>query len=155
MSIGGFLGQQVDFANTRLGRGGSVSARMVVRPTDHVNLDLVSVAEWLNVPGPAGRDERLFTAQIQRLKGTYNFDRRTFLRLIGQWVQTKRTPSLYRAAVPRRSGQLQGSALLGFRLNWQSALFLGYGDTRALDEREDLARTDRQIFVKLSYALQR
>jgi len=40
-------------------------------------------------------------------------------------------------------------------LNWQTALFVGYGDERALDERERLARTERQFFVKLSYAFQR
>ncbi len=48
-----------------------------------------------------------------------------------------------------------GSALLSYRLNWQTALFLGYGDERALDPARRLRQTERQLFVKLSYALQR
>jgi hypothetical protein len=103
---------------------------------------------------PAG-GARLFTAQVQRLKGTYNFSGRTFLRLIGQYVSTRRDPSLYVVDVPRRSAGFSGSALFSYRLNWQTALFVGYGDERALDERGDLARTERQLFVKVSYAFQR
>ena len=33
-------------------------------------------------------------------------------------------------------------------------LFLGYGDNRELDEREDWRPSGRQLFVKLSYAFQ-
>jgi hypothetical protein len=44
--------------------------------------------------------------------------------------------------------------LFAYKLNWQSVLFLGYGDNRALDENEDLQRAGRQIFLKLSYAFQ-
>jgi len=92
---------------------------------------------------------------VQRLKATYNFDARTFLRLIGQYVSTRRDPSLYLVSVPGHSAGFSGSALFSYRVNWQTALFLGYGDERALDEREQLARTERQLFVKLSYAFQR
>jgi hypothetical protein len=99
---------------------------------------------------------RLFTAQVQRLKATYNFNPRVFLRVIGQYVSTRRDPSLYVVEVPRRNGDFSGSALFSYRLNWQTALFVGYGDERALDERQHhLARTERQLFVKLSYAFQR
>ncbi|HET8647408.1 MAG TPA: hypothetical protein VFO85_18060, partial [Vicinamibacteria bacterium] len=68
---------------------------------------------------------------------------------------TRRDPDLFTLAVPRRSADFSGSALFSYRLNWQTALFLGYGDERALDERETLRRTSRQLFAKVSYALQR
>ena len=106
-------------------------------------------------PAALAGGARLFTAQVQRLKATYNFNARVFLRVIGQYVSTRRDPSLYVFEVPRRSGDFSGSALFSYRLNWQTALFVGYGDERALDERERLARTERQLFVKLSYAFQR
>jgi len=41
------------------------------------------------------------------------------------------------------------------KVNWQTALYLGYGDERALDEGDDLRRTSRQLFAKVSYAFQR
>ena len=151
----GFLGQAVDLVNVRVGRGGSVTAFATVRPTDHLTLDANGAVSWLDVDREPGRRARLFTARVQRLKATYNFDARTFLRLIGQYVSTRRDPSLYLVSVPGHSAGFSGSALFSYRVNWQTALFLGYGDERALDEREQLARTERQLFVKLSYAFQR
>ena len=40
-------------------------------------------------------------------------------------------------------------------VNWQSVLFLGYGDDRELSAERRLERVDRQVFVKLSHAFQR
>jgi hypothetical protein len=157
----GFAGQDVDVLNVRVGRGFRVTAFATVRPTDHLTLDANSAVSWLNVDRGAASSvaltggARLFTAQVQRLKATYNFGPRAFLRVIGQYVSTRRDPSLYGVEVPRRSGDFSGSALFSYRLNWQTALFVGYGDERALDARERLARTERQLFVKLSYAFQR
>ena len=54
-----------------------------------------------------------------------------------------------------KSGDFSGSALFAYKLNWQSVLFLGYGDDRVLDERSHLQQTGRQLFVKVSYAFQR
>ena len=48
-----------------------------------------------------------------------------------------------------------GSALLAYKINWQSVLFLGYGDDRELSAERRLERVDRQVFVKLSHAFQR
>jgi hypothetical protein len=157
----GLAGQDVDVFNVRVGRGFSVNAFATVRPTDHLTLDANGAISWLNVEASLGSPTaltaraRLFTAQVQRLKATYNFSPRAFLRLIGQHLSTRRDPTLYVVQVPQRSGLFSGSALFSYRLNWQTALFVGYGDERALDDRQRLARTERQFFVKLSYAFQR
>ena len=156
LSLSGFVGQEIDFANNRRGHGADVALQGTVRPTNHLELRLRSSRRWLNVRAPdTGRSERLFTAQVQRLRATYNFTARSFLRLIGQWVETNRDPSLFTSEVARRSGRFSGSALFAYKLNWQTVLFAGYGDNRALTETEDLAREDRQLFLKLSYAFQR
>jgi len=159
IGLSGLAGEEVDVVNVRVGRGFSVTAFATVRPTDHLTLDANGAVSWLNVDRPASPatagGNRLFTAQVQRLKATYNFNPKMFLRLIGQYVSARRDPTLYVIDVPRRSGDFSGSALFSYRLNWQTALFVGYGDERSLDEREHLARTERQLFVKLSYAFQR
>jgi hypothetical protein len=41
-----------------------------------------------------------------------------------------------------------------YRLNWQTVLSAGYGDDRVLNERAELLRADRTLFVKVSYAFQ-
>ncbi|HEU5249505.1 MAG TPA: DUF5916 domain-containing protein, partial [Thermoanaerobaculia bacterium] len=131
VGINGFLGDQVDFANSRPGKGGSVTAFATVRPTDHLEFRFDGSRQWLDVETPAA-DGRLFTATVARLRTQYTFNARAFLRVIGQWVETERDPSLYTFEVSRRDGDFSGSVLLAYKLNWQSVLFLGYGDNRAL-----------------------
>jgi hypothetical protein len=152
IGLNGFVGEDIDIANIRVGHGASVTGYATVRPTDHLALDANSAVSWLNVDTNSGARSRLFTAQVQRLKATYNFSPRAFLRLIGQYVSTRRDPTLYTVSVPARDGGFSGSALFSFRLNWQTALFLGYGDDRSLTEVGALVRSDRQFFLKLSYA---
>jgi hypothetical protein len=154
IGVNGFIGEDIDIANVRVGHGASVTAYATVRPTDHLALDANSALSWLNVDAEPGRRLRLFTAQVQRVKATYNFSGRMFLRLIGQYVSNHRDPTLYTVSVPARDGGFSGSALFSYRLNWQTAVFLGYGDDRTLTEVGNLVRADRQFFVKLSYAFQ-
>ncbi len=154
IKLDGSLGEQIDFVNGRTGWGGDVTLQTVARPTDHLALQFDGERQWLDVSSDSGRRGRLFTATVARLKATYVFSTRSFLRAIGQYVETRHDPSLYRSPVPRREGSFQGSALIGYRLNWQSVVFLGYGDDRTLQESGDLARGDRQFFLKMSYAIQ-
>jgi hypothetical protein len=156
IGVNGLIGQDIDFFNARVGSGGNLTGFATLRPTDHLTLDLNSAVQWLNVDDGARSGARLFTAQVQRIKATYNFSPRLFVRLIGQYVNTRRDPTLYRFPVPKRSSELSSSGLLSYRLNWQTALFVGYGDDRERRPlEEDLVRTGRQFFVKLSYAFQR
>jgi len=46
-------------------------------------------------------------------------------------------------------------ALVAYKINWQSVLFAGYGDTRELSDRHQIEPSSRQFFVKVSYAVQR
>ena len=110
---------------------------------------------YLDVDTEDGRSGRLFTATVARLRTQYTFNARAFVRAIGQYVSTKRDPSLYTFEVDSKEGDFSGSILLAYKLNWQSVLYVGYGDTRTLDESGALARADRQFFLKVSYAFQR
>jgi len=88
---------------------------------------------------------------VQRLKATYNASSRAFLRLVGQHTSSRR----YAGTSVRKDAGFSGSALLSYRINWQTALFLGYGDERALGDEDRLERTGRQLFAKVSYSFQR
>ena len=70
-------------------------------------------------------------------------------------MDERRDPDLYLEPVSERSGFFSGSALLAYRLNWQTALFAGYGDDREELPSGRLAPAGRQFFAKLSYAFQR
>lgn len=161
IALEGYWGQEIDYAGERNGHGGGVALSSVVRPTDHLALDLRGELRWLDVPPATGAPEapevRLFTAYFSRLKATYTFSARSFLRLVGQYVGATYDPSLYPdpSAVPRKEGSFSASALLAYKLNWQSVVYLGYGDARTLDETGGLPPENRQLFLKLSYAFQR
>lgn len=154
IGINGLLGEEVDYANARIGRGGEVGLDATVRPTDHLEATVHADLQWLDVTNEAGLRGRLFTAFVGRLKATYNFSARTSLRLIGQWVGTDRNPELYTFPVPERDGEWAGSALFAYRLNWQTVFFLGYDDNRVLDGARSLQPQGRQLFLKVSYAFQ-
>ncbi|MFN2384860.1 MAG: hypothetical protein ABR576_00975, partial [Thermoanaerobaculia bacterium] len=149
------VGEEIDFANGRVGDGVRLSTTLTIKPTDHLALELIGNRSWLDVQDAAsGREGRLFTASVARLKATYIFTARALLRLIGQYVETERDPGLYRAAVSAKSGGFDGSALFSYKLNWQTVLFVGYQDNRVLLADDELARSGRQFFLKISYAFQ-
>lgn len=152
--VDGNIGREYDFENGRVGDGLRLSSAVTVKPTDHLALEFIGNHQTLDVDGDDGRHGRLFRAQTARLKATYTFTARALLRLIGQWVETERDPSLYRFDVERKDGGFDGSALFAYKLNWQTVLFVGYGDNRALAGNGDLAATGRQFFLKISYAFQ-
>ena len=150
----GNVGEQPDVSNARVGTGATVAVATLVRPFDHLGLDVRLERQWLDETVD-GRSGRLFTASVARVKATYVFDARMLVRVIGQYVETRRDPSLWKDPVARRDGEFAGSALFSYKLDWQTVLFAGYGDDRTLDEDGRLRRSGRQFFLKVSYAFQR
>jgi hypothetical protein len=78
-----------------------------------------------------------------------------FVRVIGQYVSTSSDPALYAEPTDARSGTFSGSFLFAYKINWQSVFYAGYGDDRDLSPLHRLVPSDRQAFVKVSYAFQR
>ena len=152
ITLQGRVGDLIDFENGRVGKGTNVSLAATVRPFVHLTLSPAVTREWLDLdPGHS----RLYTALIGRLKAVYVVDSRSFIRAIGQFITTERDPGLYLFPVLRRDGDFLGSVLYGYRLNWQTVLFVGYGDNGLINESDTFVRTDRSLFLKVSYAWQR
>ena len=156
LSVDCSFGEDVDFANARTGHGVSVVAGGTVRPGNHLELRASLQGRTLNVNDPALGSGRLFTAQVERLRATWTFSSRAFMRLIGQYQQTRRDPSLYTFGVNAKSANASGSALLAYKLNWQTVFYLGYGDQHDYSSGSDnLEPMSQQFFAKASYAIQR
>jgi hypothetical protein len=151
----GFFGQDVDIDNVRLGRGGMINANASVSATDHLVFDLIANSSWLHVNDPAGIGRPLFNARVERIRANYTFTSRCFVRLIGQYQSTDRNTALYLLPTTAHDGTFNGSLLLAYKINWQSVMFVGYGDDRELTEQRRLVPSDHQVFVKVSYAFQK
>ncbi|HEX5043017.1 MAG TPA: DUF5916 domain-containing protein [Candidatus Polarisedimenticolaceae bacterium] len=148
IQLDGAAGEEIDFATGRTGHGLRANLLASFRPGNHLELQTVLNRQYLDVPlTPEAAESRLFTATVARLRGTYTFNRRAFLRLIVQDVDNEHVEEGHVHA-------LQGSALFSYKLNWQSVLFLGYGDDRIEDTFENLQPARRSVFLKLSYAFQ-
>jgi hypothetical protein len=143
-------GQSIDFSNARVGNGSDVRFFGTFRPIDKLTLDVTGERQWLDADGG-----RVFTATVERVRALYSFSSRSIVRVIGQYVKTDRDPALYGFPVPRHSGSFLGSVLYSYKVNWQTVLFVGYGDDRTLTANNDLLRADRSVFLKVSYAYQR
>lgn len=152
----GWIGQQVDFANNRLGRGASVNINATLRPMNHLELSLSTGYRWLRVTPPALRAARLFTAQAEQLRATYTFNQKMFLRAILQNLRVNQNQSLYDTAVDQHGGSLATQVLFAYKVNWQTVLYAGYGDLRDVTgDTGQFVKTSRQVFTKVSYAFQR
>jgi hypothetical protein len=148
----GWVGQDVDYANNRLGNGANLSMFATVRPTEHLELALNASERWLT---PRGSGHRLFTSQAEQLRATYTFNAKMFLRAIVQNSHTNRNRDIYTFDVDPHGGSLASQLLFAYKLNWQTVMYLGYSDLRdILSERNDFAVAGRQFFLKLSYAFQ-
>jgi len=146
----GWVGDDVDFDNKRLGRGASVNTNFTIRPSNHLQVNLTSGIRWLNITG-----DRLFTAQVERLKATYTFNPRMFLRAIVQNERTNRDVPLSGFG-PHFEGGLASQLLFAYKLNWQTVFYVGYGDlSEVTAEQGEFERSNRQFFAKISYAFQR
>jgi hypothetical protein len=155
IGVDGNFGTDVDFTNVRRGHGGSLDVVATVNATNHLVFDAIANTSWLHVDDAVGVDRSLFTARVERLRANYTFTARSFVRVIGQYVSTDRDPSLYTAPQPAHDGSFSGSVLFAYKINWQSVMFVGYGDERTLDDQRRLEQADRSVFVKVSYAFQR
>lgn len=151
LELTGWVGEEIDFANSRPGDGARIAFNATIRPTDHLELVANTEWRWLDVE----QGQRLFDAEVERLKATYTFNSRSYLRVIGQHVRTDRNPELYDFPVEAHSGNLDFSALFAYKLNWQTVFFIGYGDQSALTEAEEFEPSSRSAFLKVSYAFQR
>jgi hypothetical protein len=160
VSTDGSYGKEVDFVRARSSHGGTVNLNSTLRPSDHIQIDLLASRRWFDVED-GGDEPRLFTAQVQRIKAVYTFNRRSFVRLIGQRETNRRDPALFFApdppdpAFPAKLENIDWSALFAYKLNWQSVLYFGYSDASEYSTTTtDMEHAGRSIFLKVSYAFQ-
>jgi hypothetical protein len=136
-------GDELDIENSRLGTGTTVALLATVSATDRLQAELSAERHWLDVPEGA-RTVRAFLATVSRAKLTYAVTPRSFSRFIGEWEALD-----LNAAGGSDDSNFSGSVLYGYRLNWQSVLYVGYGNEPALETNLDRQQV---LFVKMAYA---
>src|SRR5207249_11790239 len=108
------IGGDVDFENARPATGSTINLNLTLHPTNHLAVDLLRNRRRLYV-----LDQRLLTARVSRVKSTYTFTPRLFVRATAQYVSTDRDPGLFLSRVAATSCAFSRSAMLACKLNRQ------------------------------------
>ncbi|HEX9669876.1 MAG TPA: DUF5916 domain-containing protein [Thermoanaerobaculia bacterium] len=153
MTIDSSIGDTVDFANTRAAEQVFVKPSFRFDVGKHLRLQLAHNWQRLDV-----EDGELFTANISDLRLTWQFNVRTFVRLVTQYRDVERNAPLYLERVDPESRHLFNQLLFSYKLNPQTVLFLGYSDNHFGEpslngQTTDLTQADRTLFFKVGYAL--
>jgi|CXWL01.1.fsa_nt_gi hypothetical protein len=162
VNVEGHFGDDIDFANTsptykRAGSKQILSTSLTWKPGRRLRTSLSYEVNALSVLGG-----ELFDARLTQLRVVYQLNLRTFVRLVTQYTEVSRDPTLYTFDVASRSQDLYNELLFSYKLNPQTVLFVGYSDgyvgsrrgeggTGSIDQ-VDLTQTDRTFFIKLGYA---
>lgn len=151
LALGIFMryGSQVDFANSRLGDELRIEPWLEWNLNRHLLLKLQ--ATMLSLDSKQG--EQIFDAGVYDVRLTWQFNRRTFLRVTTQYQDIERNTALYVDSVNARTRNLGRQLLFSYKINPQTVFFLGYSDHLFEDDALDtLQKTDRTLFMKIGYA---
>lgn len=143
-------GDQIDFANSRLGDRLNLQPSVEWNANTHLFVRLQHTRQTLDSKeGP-----NIFAAELNDLRLSWQFNVRSFLRLTVQHQDVTRNRSQYTDPdVDARSFSLGRQLLYSYKINPQTVLYVGYSDN--LLDSDDLAgrtRANRTYFAKFSYA---
>jgi hypothetical protein len=149
LSLEAIFGDHVDYENTRPAKRELLSPGIGCNLGRHLKLNFSYVFERLNV-----KSGRLYTANIGNTSIIYQFNRRTFLRSILQYVDYNYNAHLYTFEIEPRYKHLFTQFLFSYKINPRTVLFLGYSDNYLGNQEYKIAKSDYTFFVKIGYALQ-
>lgn len=148
LGVGGIYGDQIDYTNVRQGTRFWLSPYIEFNPGKHLSLALDHIYERLKVD--VGR---LYSANVTNLRLIYQFNRRTFLRTILQYVHYKYNTANYLVSIDPEFKSLFTQILLSYKINPRTVFFLGYSDDYYGDHITPVTQTNRTLFIKIGYAL--
>lgn len=140
-------GETIDFANSRQADFVTLSPSLELRLGRRVQSEFSYDRQVLDVA--AGR---LFTLDLTQTRILYHLNRRAFFRAILQYRDLHRNPEVFTFPVDETEESLLTQLLFSYKLNARTALLAGYSDGHLGTDAFDLTRTDRTVFLKLSYA---
>lgn len=147
------LGDQVDVAGARLGKGGMLALYARVHPHDRLEFEPSYTVSWIDGITGVEQGRRLYTEYALQLNGIYHFGAADTLRMILQKTNTRRDPALYSFPVAARISGDTASFVYNHTVSFGSALYVGLtlqnGDSPGFSPR----RRQNELFMKLSWEL--
>jgi hypothetical protein len=154
-SLSVFYGDGIDYVNNRPGRQLVIEPGLTWNAGRHLYLQLDDEYERFDEAGG-----RLYTANQANARLIYQFDVRTFVRLVVQWTAVDRNLDLYGADAGGDEGddlplarerRLLGQFLFAYKLGPQTVFFAGFDERSFESEAVPRYLTDRSVFLKIGY----
>jgi uncharacterized protein DUF5916 len=162
--LSGDFGDEVDYDNCRPGRVVRLDPGVSFKAGRHVRVSLDDTYETLHVEGG-----RLFRASLAQTRIAWQLSVRAMARAIVQYTDIRRDPDLYltvpcqdlvQAGPPppvipppeKIERTLFTQLLYSYKVNPQTALYIGYSEDRPGDTTTPLTQSDRTFFFKIGYA---
>ncbi len=141
-------GDEIDYANNRLGTATFIRPGFTWNPTKHITFRSSLTYKKLEA-----NDEKVFTAKLLDTRLTYQFSVRSFLRLAIIYSDVDRNQANYIDDVTQENRSISTQLLYSYKINPQTLFFVGYSDSAyANDEINDLTKDAKTVFMKFSYA---
>lgn len=140
------LGDQIDYENGRLGRGGLVSAFARWRPFDRFEMEQEYSRFWVDASG--GDVGRIYTEDTLSWTSILHFGARDTLRAIWQRDAIRRNPNAYPVPVDVRGGSEELSLVYAHTHRFGSALYVG---CTVADQRATADDRRWEVFAKASW----
>ncbi len=142
------FGDYVDYVNSRPGSKTTLNGGFVVATGKRLSLNIDNAFERQS---SAGR--HVYSANLLQSRLVYNFNVRTFLRVMLQYTWIRRNVPMYIFPVKPLDEKLFTQVLFSYKLNPRTVFFIGYSDNQYGAGDIDLVRKDRTFFLKIGYAL--
>ena len=114
----------------------------------HLELRFRHSFETMDVAG-----DDLFTANLTDARISYLFNTRSFVRLAVIYRDIERNPDNYIDDVNESYKGFSTQFLYSYKVNPQTVFFAGYSDNGYQDDDlTKIEKTDRSVFLKMSYA---
>ncbi|AWL11607.1 hypothetical protein HMF8227_01126 [Saliniradius amylolyticus] len=141
-------GEQIDFANDRLGDHFRFQAVADWNLGAHFKLKLRHTYRSMDAA-----DAPLFTANLTDTRFIYQFDAKQYLRLSLIYSDIERNQANYLDDVTEQSTDLGTQLLYSYKVNPLTSFFVGYADHGFTDDVvAGYTRDEQSVFMKFSYA---
>ena len=140
-------GDRIDYTHNRPGKRLKISPSARLNFGKSFSLDFSHDYERFTVNG-----ERLYLVNLSQVSAEYNFNSRSFIRLITQYQEVRKNQDLYLNIVEAKERKLFNQILYTYKVNPQTVLYLGYSDNYHHGPDFQLYQQDKTFFIKLSYA---
>ncbi len=145
----GNLGDRIDYENIRPGWQVQANPTITLNAGRRLAFELDHNYVRMKVNGA-----ELYTASITQGKVIYHLNLRMFLRAVGQYVDYRYNVANYTFPVDPEFRHFFSQFLFSYKLNPRTVLFLGYSDNARGTQDYRLTRSDRTLFMKVSYSWQ-